>query len=144
MADSFNKKDREKKRRKKKLEKAEKKEQKKLEGKSEPEFMYVDEFGNLTPEPPDPSKRQEVNVEDIEVSIPKKEEVEYDPIRKGSVKFFNNEKGYGFINDTETQESYFVHIDGCVDPIGDGDKVSFEIGSGHKGPIALKVQLIKS
>lgn len=143
MADSFNKKDREKKRQKRKKDKAERKEQRKLEGKSEIEFMYLDENGNLVATPPDPAKKKVVKVEDIVLGVPKKEDREdIDPIRQGRVKFFNNEKGYGFINDIETNESYFVHIDSLDEPITENDNVSFEIGNGPKGPIAIDVKKV--
>ena len=143
MADSFSKKEREKKRRKRKKDKEEKKAQKKLEGKSEIEFSYVDENGNLTTTPPDPTKKIEVKLEDIEISIPKKEELPpEDKVREGYVKFFNSEKGYGFIEDVKTRDSYFVHIDNVLFEIRDRDKVTFEIGNGPKGPIALAVKLL--
>lgn len=142
MADSFSKKEREKKRRKRKKEKAEQKKQRKLEGNSGPEFMYVDENGNLTPTPPDPTKRSKIKVEDIDVSTPKQGEKEQpDFTRQGTVKFFNGEKGYGFIIEQETEQSYFVHVENVQGEITTYDKVVFEVGSGPKGPIALNVKL---
>ncbi|MEM6767376.1 MAG: cold shock domain-containing protein [Bacteroidota bacterium] len=144
MADSFNKKDREKKRRKRREEKAEKKEQRKAEGTKGNEIMYVDEFGNFTTTPPDQQKRTKIKVEDIDISTPTKEELEnQDTTRKGRVKFFNTEKGYGFILDDITGESFFAHSNNLIDEITERDKVSFEIGSGPKGPIAMDVRLIK-
>jgi len=143
MADSFNKKDREKKRRKKNEEKAERKQKKKLEGKKEVEFVYVDENGNFTDPPPDPTKKSKIKVEDIQIGVPKKEDREpIDPIREGVVKFFNSEKGYGFITDNETRESLFVHIGNVTGDIGDNDKVKFEVGNGDKGPIAINVKVL--
>jgi len=142
MADSFNKKDREKKRQKRKKEKAEKREQRKAEGKKEIEFMYMDENGNLVPTPPDPAKKKVIKVEDIVLGVPKREDMEdINPIRQGKVKFFNTEKGYGFIIDIETNESYFVHIDSLDQPITENDAVTFEIGNGPKGPIAIDVKM---
>ena len=141
MADTYNKKDREKRRRKRKQEKAEKMKQRKLEGKKEVEFMYVDENGNLTSTPPDPSRRKAIKAEDIQLGVPKREKIELDPIRPGFVKFFNEDKGYGFITDKETRESYFVHIENVEGNIREGDKVTFEIGSGPKGPVALEVKV---
>lgn len=142
MADSFNKKDREKKRRKKKQEKAERKKQRKLEGKTSEEFMYLDADGNLTPTPPDPSEKKKIKVEDIQISVSKKEESDESPFsRKGVVKFFNEDKGYGFILDEITNESFFVHVEGLIDKIRDRDKVTFDVGSGPKGPIATGVKL---
>ncbi len=142
MADSFNKKDREKKRRKKREEKAEKKERRKAEGKQGNDIMYVDEFGNFTTTPPDPKKRTKVNIEDISISVPTKESLEEEEgARSGRVKFFNTEKGYGFIVDDLTGESYFAHANNLIDEIKENDKVVFELGSGPKGPIALDVKL---
>jgi cold shock CspA family protein len=142
MADSYNKKEREKKKAKRKKEKRERREQRKQEDSSPPEFMYVDEFGNLTTTPPDPSQKRKIKAEDIDVSTPKQDKsVSMDPVKNGKVKFFNEEKGYGFIIERDTQNSYFVHIDSLIDPIQDNDQVSFEVGMGPKGPIAIEVKL---
>lgn len=142
MADSYNKKEREKKRQKRKKEKAKRKEQRKQEGKKQEEFMYVDENGHLTSTPPDLTQREKVKAEDIEVSTPKKEKSEESSfVRSGVVKFFNTDKGYGFIIDNETKDSFFVHAESLIDKIADNDRVSFEVGSGPKGPVALAVKL---
>lgn len=143
--ETFNKKEREKKRQKKKKEKAEKKEQRKLDAlegnKEESMFMYVDENGNLTATPPDPAKKLKIKIEDIHVSVPKKGKLqEQDIVRKGTVKFFNTEKGYGFIIDKETKESVFVHMAGLIDEIKEGNSVIFEVEMGQKGPNAVKVK----
>lgn len=143
MADSFNKKEREKKRQKKRKEKAEKRERKKLDTSKPIEFMYMDEDGNLTAEKPDPTKRKKADLEDIEISTRKKDKSDESKFTKsGMVKFFNTEKGYGFIVDKDTAESYFVHIDNLIDRVKDNDKVSFEVGKGPKGPIATDVRLL--
>ncbi len=143
--DSFSKKEREKKLEKKRREKAERKQEKKGAAKKSFEDMiaYVDEFGNITSTPPDPAQREEVNAEDIELGIPKREEEEQDPIRTGVVTFFNEEKGYGFIKDQGTQQSIFVHANGLLHPIKQNDKVTFETQNGRKGPEAVQVKLVK-
>lgn len=142
MADTFNKKDREKKRRKRRENKAEKKAQRKAEGKSGNEIMYVDEFGNFTTEAPDPKQKSKIKQEDIAISIPKQEEVEEEsPYRSGTVKFFNYDKGYGFIVDDVTGQSYFAHVNNLKDEVAENDKVNFEAGEGPKGPVALDVAL---
>lgn len=144
MADSFSKKEREKKNRKRKQDKLEKKKQKKLEGVKSEEFMYVDESGNLTTTPPDRTKRRKINVEEIEISTPKKPDSnESKYVKAGFVKFYNDEKGYGFIEDMATGTDYFVHADNLVDAIREKDRVVFELGSGPKGPIAVNVKLNK-
>mgnify|MGYP001800149332 CR=1 FL=1 len=142
MADSFGKKDREKKRKKRRENKAEKKAQRKAEGSKGNDIMYVDEFGNFTETAPDLNKKSKINEADIEISVPKKErEEEESAIKNGRVKFFNTEKGYGFILEDITGKSYFVHSNNLIDEIADNDKVSFEVGDGPKGPVALEVRL---
>ena len=145
MADSFNKKSREKKKRKKKEEKAEKREQRKAEESKGNQIVYIDEFGNFTSTPPHLQDRTKVKKEDIEISVPKKSELEdQDFSRNGRVKFFNAEKGYGFILDDLTGESYFAHANNLIDEIAERDRVVFEVGSGPKGPVALEVRLLEN
>jgi len=145
---SFNKKEQEKKRRKKKREKFERRQQRKLEkaenGKKTFEEMisYVDENGNLTDTPPDPSKKREIKVEDIQLSASSRYDVPINDERRGKVKFFNEEKGYGFIIDGESRESIFVHVNNVTGIIKQNDKVTFEIEMGPKGLNAIKVSLV--
>ena len=142
MADSFNKKERDKKRKKRKKDKAERKAQRKLEGKTTEEFMYLDEDGNLTSTPPDPSKKKEISLEEISITTPKKSDLEdLNTERTGIVKFFNEEKRYGFIDDSERNEDYFVHEDNLIERIKEGDKVVFDLEPGTKGLVAVNVKL---
>jgi len=108
-------------------------------------IAYVDEDGNITSTPPDPTKkREEVKLEDIEIGVPSRADVEaFDPIRKGIVSFFNDSKGFGFIKDMETKEGIFVHINNVIDEIKEGNLVSFEVEMGPKGPTAMKVKIVK-
>lgn len=146
--ETFNKKEKEKKRLKKQQEKKEKAEERKasaVKGKSLDEMMaYIDENGNITSTPPDPTrKKKQFNAEDIQIGVAK--QVASDQPtgpRKGTVTFFNESKGYGFIKDVETQESIFVHINGLVDPIKENDKVTFETEQGQKGPNAISVKKV--
>ena len=97
--ETFNKKEKEKKRLKKQKEKREKAEERKdnvVKGKTLDEMMaYVDENGNITSTPPDPSKKKRINTEDIQIATPKQEAAQPgDAIRKGKVTFFNESKGY--------------------------------------------------
>ena len=64
-------------------------------------------------------------------------------MKKGTVKFFNREKGFGFIKDDETEKDVFVHKSGLIDMINDEDKVEFEIEEGEKGLNAVEVKIIE-
>ena len=144
--ETFNKKEVRKKKEKRRKEKEAKRLAKKdLEKKSSLDDMiaYVDEFGNLSSAPPDPTQKKEVDIEDIEIGVPKKEDDDSDTgIRNGVVTFFNESKGYGFIRDTQSQESIFVHVNNTLDEIQERSKVSFEIEIGPKGPSAIRVKVI--
>jgi len=143
---TFNKLEKEKKRLKKREEKQKKKEARKAAAKEKGggiEFAYVDQYGNLTDTPPDPNDRIEVDVEDIVLGIPKKEETDedkFDPIHKGKVSFFDTSKGFGFIIDSKTQEKYFCHVSGLIDKIAENDQVSFELEKGTRGMNAVRVK----
>lgn len=63
-------------------------------------------------------------------------------MKKGTVKFFNRAKGFGFIIEDETKEEYFVHISGLIDEIQDDDAVEFELREGKKGLNAVDVKLV--
>lgn len=106
-------------------------------------IAYVDENGRLSSTPPDPNKKKDIKLENIEISIPKRENVEYDPIRKGTVTFFNESKGFGFIRDSETQENVFVHVKNVLEDIKEGNLVTFEVEMGQKGPTAVQVKIFK-
>ncbi len=62
-------------------------------------------------------------------------------MKKGKVKFFNNSKGFGFINDEETGKDIFVHSTGLKDDIREGDSVTFDVEEGKKGLNAVDVKL---
>jgi len=146
MAETWNKKEREKKKRQNKKDKAEKKQERRENSKNNPESMiaYLDENGNLSSTPPDPRKKINVNLEDIQISIPRQEELgPEDLIHTGIVSFFNNDKGYGFIKDAQTSESVFVHINSLSEPIKENNKVTFETEMGPKGLNAVNVKLAK-
>jgi CspA family cold shock protein len=63
-------------------------------------------------------------------------------MKKGTVKFFNESKGFGFINDLDTGEDVFVHASGLIDEIRDGDVVTFEVKPGKKGMNAVNVRVV--
>ena len=62
-------------------------------------------------------------------------------MNKGTVKFFNESKGFGFISDEDSNKEYFVHISGLIDSINEGDVVEFELQEGKKGLNAVNVKL---
>ncbi|MCG8578471.1 MAG: cold shock domain-containing protein [Bacteroidales bacterium] len=142
---SFSKKEKETKRLKKRQEKQKKLEERRANAKSsslDDMIAYVDEFGNITDTPPDPANKKKVKAENIDVSVPKKEAIEVDPVRKGKVAFFNTAKGFGFITELETQEKYFVHVNGLTEEVKENDRVSFELEQGLKGLNAVRVKKI--
>jgi CspA family cold shock protein len=62
-------------------------------------------------------------------------------MNKGTVKFFNNAKGFGFIKDAESDNEYFVHVTGLIDEVKENDEVTFELTDGRKGLNAVNVKL---
>ena len=145
--ESFNKKEVRNRKEKKRREKEKKRQaRKESEKKSSLDDMiaYVDAEGNITSTPPDPSQTDEIKPEDIEVSVPQQEEKPTNPVRKGVVTFFNASKGFGFIQDSETNESVFVHVNDLLEEIDEGMQVSFQITKGHKGPAAIQVRPYKA
>jgi len=145
--ETFNKKEvrnkKEKKRKDKELKKLARKDNEKS-GSLDDMIAYVDENGQLTSTPPDPTKKKKIDIDSIEISIPRREAMEeMDPIRKGIVTFFNDAKGYGFIKDSETKESVFVHANNLLEEIKENNVVTFEVEMGQKGPTAVKVKQFK-
>lgn len=63
-------------------------------------------------------------------------------MKNGTVKFFNESKGFGFIVDSETKEDFFVHISGVNEEIKEGDEVEFELREGRKGMNAVNVTVL--
>ncbi len=61
---------------------------------------------------------------------------------QGVVKFFNTEKGFGFIKHDDSDKETFVHVSGLINQVKEGDKVEFELENGRKGINAVKVTLI--
>lgn len=144
--ETSNKKEKEKKRLKKQQEKRQKMEDRKMnmkKGKSLEDMMaYLDENGNLTDRPSDPKIKKIFKQEDIQLGVPKREEVENVP-RNGVVIFFDQNKGFGFINDQQTNERVFFHINSLTEEVKISDKVLFEIESSPRGPNALNVSKAK-
>ncbi|MFN9581464.1 MAG: cold-shock protein, partial [Bacteroidota bacterium] len=80
-------------------------------------MAYVDENGNITTTMPDPKKKKVFIADDIRISVTRQVADPADSLRTGKIAHFNHDKGYGFIKDAVSQESFFVHInsiDGVV------------------------------
>ncbi len=143
--ETFGKKEREKKRLKKKQDKALRKEERKANasgGNFEDMIAYVDENGQIVDTPPDPSKKTKIKAENISLDYSKDAvDLEDEPMQ-GKVSFFNDEKGYGFIKDANSKDSYFVHVNKVEGTITEGNKVTFELEKGPKGMVAANVKKI--
>jgi len=63
-------------------------------------------------------------------------------MNKGTVKFFNESKGFGFIKEEGTGKEYFVHVSGLIDEITENDEVEFDLKEGRKGMNAVNVRVI--
>jgi len=61
---------------------------------------------------------------------------------KGTVKFFNDEKGFGFIKEDGSDQDHFVHVSGLIDEIREGDTVEFDLEEGRKGLNAVNVSVV--
>ena len=124
----------------KRLEKQKRREERQAGGSSSLDDMiaYVDENGNITDTPPQLRPKVEIQLEDIVIATPKKEDIAAEPL-KGRVEYFNTEKGYGFIKDLASTEKYFFHISSAPEGIGEGRIVLFELMRGTRGMNAVKI-----
>lgn len=107
-------------------------------------MAYVDEFGNISATPPDPNKKKaEIKLEDIQIGVPENTPLSEEELtRKGKITFFNQEKGFGFIRDQQSQQSVFVHVNNLPGEVKENDKVSFQIEIGQRGPFAVHVKIL--
>lgn len=141
--ETSNKKDKEKRRLKQKQEKHEKMQERKAnakKGKTLDEMMaYIDENGNISDVPPDPRNKKIFKQDEIAIGVQKREDIE-PTIRTGVVTFFNEAKGFGFINDQQTRERIFIHVNNLTEPIKESDKVTYEVETGPRGPSAIHVK----
>lgn len=150
MAETFNKKERNKKKLQKRREKEQRRDEKRYEEtnptkKLEDMFAYVDENGNLSNTPPDERKIKAVALEDIMISTPKDEPEDPNALPKGKISYFDASKGYGFITNIKNQERIFVHVSQLADPsvsLATGDDVEYIATKGPRGPQAELVRKI--
>ena len=136
------KRDREKLKEQKRKDKQQRKEERQSSGSSSFEDMiaYVDENGMLHDTPPERPK-EEIDISEIAVSVPKQEEVEETPL-EGRIEHFNDAKGYGFVKDSKNGEKYFFHISEAPSTIAEGDNVTFELERGARGMNAVRLSII--
>ncbi len=141
--ETFNKKDVQNKKAKKRQEKEKRKLERKEQGKQSLDDMiaYVDENGMITDTPPDLSAKEEVDVNSIEIGIPKKEDREEISVIFGKISRFDDSKGYGFIHESNSQNSIFFHVSDCLEDVKVGDKVIYDVERGPKGLKAVQVRL---
>jgi len=141
--ETFSKKEKEKKRLKQKQDKRLKTEERKAnkrDGNSlEGMMAYLDENGNLTDKAPDPSKKKIFRQEDIQIAVVRNNDSEEETFRTGTVIFYNNEKGFGFINDLTTHERVFFHVKDVLEEVQESDKVQFMVEHGPRGLSATQV-----
>ncbi len=141
MAETWNKRDREQKKRNAKKQKEERKLERKensAKGKGlEDMLAYVDENGNLSATPPDKTVKAPVK---IPVNVANSNALNPDKHKRtGIVTFFDATKGYGFIRDTRTQESIFVHMNSSSVELKMNLNVDFEVERSAKGLAAINV-----
>ena len=141
-----NKREIQKQKQKKRQDKQRRKEERKVNGGNSMDDMiaYVDANGNIVDTPPDlTEKKEEIDVNSIEISTPKK--VEEDPTMRGVVDYFNDDKGYGFIKVEGQEKDLFFHSnelqEANFDDLKEGQAVTFEVADGQKGPNAVNVKL---
>jgi CspA family cold shock protein len=63
-------------------------------------------------------------------------------VKNGTVKFFNESKGFGFVIENDSKEEYFLHVSGLIDEVREGDEVEFDLKEGRKGLNAVDVRVI--
>lgn len=105
-------------------------------------LAYVDENGVLHTSQEDVKPREEVDISEIEVSVPRQSEIEDEEPMSGRVEYFTASKGYGFIKDASDGEKYFFHITNAPAGIAEGDRVTFELERGTRGMNAVRIAII--
>ncbi|MBL7754629.1 MAG: cold shock domain-containing protein [Chitinophagaceae bacterium] len=144
MSESFLKKEKAKLKAKQKQEKAAKMKERKAnqqKGKSLEDMMvYVDEFGNLCDTPPEKDPNAEIKLEDIQIGVAPLEDVIH--VYQGTINFFNEEKGFGFITEDSSRESVFVHSNQLQEVVKERDRVEYEKERTPKGYSAIRVKKI--
>jgi cold shock CspA family protein len=142
-SDTFNKREKEKKRLQKRKDKEQRKEERKANSKDgktlDDMIAYVDENGNFSSTPPDLTKKRVIREAEIDLTSRNKGGLTPQFMRTGFVKFFDKDKGFGFIKDSQSQEEYFFHFKAANYPIAQSDSVAFETEMGPKGMNAVRI-----
>ncbi len=143
---SLEKRDKEKKRQQRQEEKKRRKEERKANsagGGLENMMAYVDENGQITSTPPDPTKRKEIDVSEIQIGVPRRSAEDEIPVQRiGRIDFFDTSKGFGFIREEVSQERFFVHVSGLLDEVKENDRVTYDVERGQKGMNAVRVRKV--
>lgn len=144
-SNSFHKKEIEKNKQQKKKEKLQRREERRQQGVSSFEDMiaYVDVNGVIVDERPVPTKAQEIELENIEVSVPRKEVEEEVGDPTGRVDFFDESRGFGFIKEQHSVNKYFFHKSNAEPGIQEDHMVTFRLERGLKGMNAVDVKIIQ-
>jgi cold shock CspA family protein len=143
-SNSFSKREIEKNKQQKRKEKQKRREERKLKPTDTFEDMiaYVDPYGVITDERPEPNLVDKIELEDIEISIPPKEiEEKGDPT--GIVEFYDEIKGFGFIKESYSPNKYFFHRSNAEYGIGENNMVTFRLEKGPRGMNAVEVKMLK-
>ncbi|MDD2299713.1 MAG: cold shock domain-containing protein [Fermentimonas sp.] len=143
-SNSFSKREIEKNKQQKRKEKQQRREARKLQPSDTFEDMiaYVDANGVITDERPETNLVDQIELEDIEISIPPKE-VEEKGEPSGRVDYYDEAKGFGFIKDSYGQNKYFFHKSNAEYGIGENDLVTFRLERGPRGMNAVDVKMLK-
>ena len=143
---SLEKRDKEKKRQQRQEEKKRRKEERKANsagGGLENMMAYVDENGQITSTPPDPTKRKEIDISEIQIGVPRRSAEDEIPVQRiGRIDFFDTSKGFGFIREEVSQERFFVHVSGLLDEVKEHDRVTYDVERGQKGMNAVRVRKV--
>jgi cold shock CspA family protein len=141
---TFSKRENEKKKIQKRKEKDERREERKAQAQKgqslEDMMVYVDEFGNLVDSPPDPKKKREIKTEEILLGAAAREAEPEGP-QTGTVSFYNDSKGYGFIREDRSQNSYFFLNRDFEGQPKIGQAVLFTGGESPRGLTAAAISL---
>ena len=78
---------------------------------------------------------------DIQIKSVHCTQIKFIIMNKGTVKFYNESKGFGFITDSASKNEYFVHVSGLNDEIRENDEVTFDLQEGRKGLNAVNVRI---